>query len=83
VSISLILVNAIIFIIIGILREDPLSMGILDVFFENIVSCVSFTNESYIYLKFGYIYSFKLEDVKSRLRFDTMYVILSCLSCNL
>jgi hypothetical protein len=34
VSISVILVNAIIFIVIGILREDPLSTGMLDVFFQ-------------------------------------------------
>jgi hypothetical protein len=34
VSISVILVNAIIFIVIGMLREDPLSPGILDVFFR-------------------------------------------------
>jgi hypothetical protein len=33
---SVILVNAIIFSVIGILREDPLSMGILDVFFFKI-----------------------------------------------
>jgi hypothetical protein len=36
VSISVLLVNAIIFIVIGILREDPLSTGMLDVFFSKI-----------------------------------------------
>jgi hypothetical protein len=50
VSISVILVNAIIFIVIGMLREDPLSTGILDVFFENIVSCVSFTKTELVYV---------------------------------
>jgi hypothetical protein len=30
-------VNAIIFIVIGILREDPLSTGMLDVFFSKIL----------------------------------------------
>jgi hypothetical protein len=33
VSISVILVNAIIFIVISLLREDPLSPGILDMLF--------------------------------------------------
>jgi hypothetical protein len=36
VSISVLLVNAMIFTVIGILREDPLSMGMLDVFFSKI-----------------------------------------------
>jgi hypothetical protein len=35
VSISVILVNAITFIVIGILREDPLSTGMLDVLENN------------------------------------------------
>jgi hypothetical protein len=51
------LVNAIIFIVIGILREDPLSTGILDVFFQNIGSCVSFTKREFIYLKIAQIFS--------------------------
>ena len=33
VSITVLLVNALIFIIIGTLREDPLSTGMFDVFF--------------------------------------------------
>jgi hypothetical protein len=44
VSIIVILVNAIIFIVIGILREDPLSTGMLYVFFQKIRSLfVSFS----------------------------------------
>jgi hypothetical protein len=41
VSISVLLVNVIIFIVIGILREDPLSKGMLDVFFSKISYHVS------------------------------------------
>jgi hypothetical protein len=41
VSICVILVNAIIFVVIGILREDPLSTGMLDVFFLKISYYVS------------------------------------------
>jgi hypothetical protein len=49
----LILANAIIFIVIVILREDPLSTGILDVFFRKIRSCVSFTKREFMYSKFA------------------------------
>jgi hypothetical protein len=43
VSISVILVNAIIFIVIGILRDDPLPTGTLGVFFEEKdIMCVLF-----------------------------------------
>jgi hypothetical protein len=47
-----------------LLREDPLSTGILDstCFFENIVSCVSFSKREFIYLRIAQIFnSFKLE----------------------
>jgi hypothetical protein len=57
VSISVLLVNAIIFIVIGILREDPLSTGILDVFFQKIPSCVSFTKREFLYSKIGVFFS--------------------------
>jgi hypothetical protein len=40
------LVNAIIFIVIGILREDPLSTGMLDVFFENTKIICAFTKRA-------------------------------------
>jgi hypothetical protein len=54
VSISVILVNnAIIFIVIGILREDPLPTGMLDVFLQKIRSCVSFCLREFIYSKFA------------------------------
>jgi hypothetical protein len=38
--------------VIVILREDPLSMGILEMIFENIVSCDSFSRREFIYLNF-------------------------------
>jgi len=45
----LILANEINFNVIVVLREDPLLPGILDVFFfENIVSCASFSKRVYI-----------------------------------
>jgi hypothetical protein len=41
VSICVILVNAIISIVIVILREDPLSTGMLDIFFpKNLIMCL-------------------------------------------
>jgi hypothetical protein len=47
--ISVILVNVIIFSVIVMLREDPLSPGILDMFFPlNMVSCVSSRKRVYI-----------------------------------
>jgi uncharacterized membrane protein len=51
------LVNAIISIVIGILREDPLSTGILDVFFQKIRSCVSFTKREFMYTKIAVSYN--------------------------
>ena len=53
----LILAIAIIFIGIVILREDPLSTGILDVFFRKIRSCVSFTKREFMYSKFAHFYN--------------------------
>jgi hypothetical protein len=57
VSIIVILANAIIFIVIGILREDPLSPGMLDVFFQKIRSCVFFTKREFLYLKIAVIFT--------------------------
>jgi hypothetical protein len=39
------------FIVIGILREDPLSTGMLDVFFENTKIIRVFTKREFMYLK--------------------------------
>ena len=50
-SFSVVLVNAVIFIVISILREDPLSTSMLDVFFRKIRSCVSFSKREFKYLK--------------------------------
>jgi hypothetical protein len=50
------LVNAIIFSDIGILREDPLSMGILDVFFLKISDHSSLKLREFIYLKIAQIF---------------------------
>jgi hypothetical protein len=43
--------------VIGILREDPLSPGMLDVFLQNIVSCVSFTKREFMYSKIAVIFN--------------------------
>jgi hypothetical protein len=51
VSISVILVNAIIFSVISLLREDPLSPGILDIFFFEISYHVSLLVSEFMYLK--------------------------------
>jgi hypothetical protein len=51
------LVNAIIFIVIGTLKEDPLSTGMLDVFFSKILYHVSFTKREFIYSKIGLIFN--------------------------
>jgi hypothetical protein len=50
-------VNVIIFIVIGILREDPLPTGMLDVFFQKIRSCFSFTKREFMYSKIAVIYN--------------------------
>jgi hypothetical protein len=56
--------NAIIFSVISLLREDPLSPGMLDMFFVwNIVSCVSSRKRVYI-LKIAQIFnSFNSNDL--------------------
>ena len=53
----ILLVSAIFFIVIGILREDPLLTGILDVFLQKIRSCVSFTKREFIYSKIAVIFN--------------------------
>jgi hypothetical protein len=55
--ISVILVNAIIFSAIYMLREDPLSPGMLDMFFRKIQSCVFFSKREFIYLKIAQIFN--------------------------
>jgi hypothetical protein len=59
VSISVKLVNAIIFIVISLLiREDPLSTGILDVFFSSkILYHVSLLVSEFIYLNIAQIFN--------------------------
>jgi hypothetical protein len=37
--------------------EDPLSTGMLDFFFQKIVSCVSFTKREFMYLEFAVIFN--------------------------
>jgi hypothetical protein len=50
-------VNAIIFIVISLLREDPLSTGILDMFFSKISDHSSLCKTEVIYLKFHQIFN--------------------------
>jgi hypothetical protein len=51
------LVNAIIFSVIGMLREDPLSPGILDMFFRKYLYHVSLLLSEFIYLTFHQIFN--------------------------
>jgi hypothetical protein len=57
VSIRVILVNAITFIFIGILRENPLSTGMLDVFFLKILDHVSLLLRELYILKITVIFN--------------------------
>jgi hypothetical protein len=54
---SILLANVIIFIVIGILREDPLSTGMLDVFFRKIKIIRAFTKREFMYSKIAVIFS--------------------------
>jgi hypothetical protein len=54
---SVILVNAIIFIVISLLREDPLSPGILDMFFRKYHIMCLFPKREFICLKFAQIFN--------------------------
>jgi hypothetical protein len=57
------LVNAIIFSVISLLREDPLSPGILDMFFSKISDHSSLKLREFIYLKnFQIFNSFNLNN---------------------
>jgi hypothetical protein len=47
----------IIFIVISLLREDPLSAGILDIFFLEISDHLSLCKTEVIYLNFHQIYN--------------------------
>jgi hypothetical protein len=57
VSISVILVNAVIFIVIVTLREDPLSPGILDMFFRKYSIMCLFSKREFICLENALIFN--------------------------
>jgi hypothetical protein len=74
------LVNALIFIVIGILREDPLSTGILDVFFLKISHHVSLLLRELSILKicqiFNSFYSILSVEICSSIPLFEMYCLL-------
>jgi hypothetical protein len=57
VYISVILVNAIIFSVISLLREDPLSPDILDMLFQKYRIMCLFPKREFICLKFAQIFN--------------------------
>jgi hypothetical protein len=58
-------VNAVIFIVITSLREEPLSPGILDMFFLKISDHLSLCKTEVIYLKFHQIINSTLHQILS------------------
>jgi hypothetical protein len=73
VSIIVILVNAIIFSVIDILREDPLSPGILDMFFQKYPYHVSILVSEFTYLEIAQFFnSFNSNDPSRGRQFDSI-----------